>query len=121
MISWKTACGEDAQGLGIQRADGSWDDAALKAHIRKCPQCADFTYRAQMPPFPDLLGLLHPLVPRRTGQHIELICVHCPGRYMCLEPRAIVTPDRLLEIAEAHRNEVHSALAPSLHKGESDP
>lgn len=120
MISWKTACGEDAQGLGIQRADGSWDDAALKAHIRKCPQCADFAYRAQMPPFPGLLGLLHPLVPRRTGQHIELICVHCPGRYMCLEPHAAATPDRLLEIAQAHRDEVHFAAMPS-NKGESSP
>ncbi len=109
MTVWTTACGGDAEALGLRRADGTWDDAALQAHVRTCPLCDDFTYRAKMPPFPDLLGLLHPLVPRHTGQHIELICVNCPGRYMCLEPRATATPDRLVEIAEAHRHDVHSA------------
>ncbi len=112
MTTWKTACGDDAEALGIRRPDGSWDDAALTAHISKCPQCTDFSYRAQMPPFPDLLALLHPLVPRRSGQHVELICVSCPGRYMCLEPRATATPDRLLAIAQAHRGTAHSAPDP---------
>lgn len=112
MNSWTTACGGDAQALGLRRADDTWDDAALKAHVRKCAQCGDFSYRAKLPPFPDLLGRLHPLVPRRIGQHIELVCVNCPGRYMCLEPRATATPDRLVEIAEIHRRDVHAAPDP---------
>lgn len=108
-MSWTTACGEDANALGLRRADGTWDEAALQAHVRNCPQCADFSDRAKLPPFPDLLGWLHPLVPHNDRAHIKLICVHCPGRYMCLAPRATTTPDRLVEIAETHRREAHAA------------
>ncbi len=108
MTTWTTACGKDAQVLGLRRADGNWDDTALKVHIRKCPQCDDFSRRTKMPPFPDLLGWLHPLVAHGDRTHIKLVCVGCQGSYAWLEPRAVATPDRLLKVAEAHRRQVHS-------------
>ncbi len=108
MVSWTTACGNDANALGLRHDDGSWDDAALRAHVQKCPQCKDFAYRAQMPPFPDLLDRLRPLVPHANRTHVKLVCVACGGSSMWLEPRTVATPDRLVEIAEVHRREVHS-------------
>ncbi len=110
MPSWTTACGEDADALLLRRADGRWDEAALKAHIRDCSRCNEIFRMNRLPPFRELLGRLLPLVPKIKRTHVELICPVC--FLTLIESRANATPDRLAEIADAHRREVHSTPGP---------
>ncbi len=113
--SWKTACGSDADALGLRRADGRWNGTALKAHVRDCHRCEEFSRMFRLPPFPELLSRLLPLVPHITRKDVELVCADCmrggTSRTL-IESRETATPDRLLEIADGHRREFHSTPDP---------
>jgi hypothetical protein len=111
MNPWTTACGEDAHALGLRRADGHWDETALKAHVRECPKCNEVFRVNGLPPFRELLGRLLPLVPAIKRRNVELVCTGCLSRGInrtLIESRATATPDRLVEIADAHRRDVHA-------------